>query len=308
MKQFSKHLTLVGKLGIIAAILVVAVIGIPSLKNDFIITVDGKELALDVDGVYAEDAMKALDASLPGVEYVIKENIEAKTFLADIGDVTISTRKAITTIINGQEVIDYTYTSSLQEFLSDDTTELFKAAGVIEVETDELLQTGTKFEINTIQQDLGVEHRDNAELTKGTEEVVQEGRAKQTLEIKQHNSDGAEPVLLLSKVLDEGSVHIIDVGTKPLPSIAPAIPSGSVWDQLAACESGGRWNVNTGNGYYGGLQFSAPTWNTASSAVGLNIGVASDATREEQILAATWLQNNSGWGQWPACSKKLGLY
>ncbi len=89
---------------------------------------------------------------------------------------------------------------------------------------------------------------------------------------------------------------------KTVASNAPAIAGGSVWDALARCESGGNWSINTGNGYYGGLQFSAATW----KAVG-GQGLPHQNSREEQIKRGQMLQARSGWGQWPACTKKLGL-
>lgn len=92
----------------------------------------------------------------------------------------------------------------------------------------------------------------------------------------------------------------------PIPSArrssAPAVAGGSVWDRLAQCESGGNWAINTGNGYYGGLQFSISSW----QAVG-GTGLPSDASREEQIMRAERLLAMQGWGAWPACTAKLGL-
>lgn len=78
--------------------------------------------------------------------------------------------------------------------------------------------------------------------------------------------------------------------------------SGGVWDKLAACESGGNWSINTGNGYYGGLQFTQSSW----SAVG-GSGSPSSASKAEQIKRAQILQSRQGWGAWPACSSKIGL-
>lgn len=77
---------------------------------------------------------------------------------------------------------------------------------------------------------------------------------------------------------------------------------GGVWDRLARCESGGNWQANTGNGYHGGLQFSASTWQAMGGS-----GVASQASRATQIRIAKRLQQRSGWGAWPACSRMLGL-
>lgn len=79
----------------------------------------------------------------------------------------------------------------------------------------------------------------------------------------------------------------------------------TVWDELAQCESGGNWHINTGNGYYGGLQFWAPTW---SDFGGLAFAPRADlASREEQILVAERVLAVQGWNAWPACSRKLGL-
>jgi hypothetical protein len=76
----------------------------------------------------------------------------------------------------------------------------------------------------------------------------------------------------------------------------------ATWDALAGCESGGNWATNTGNGYYGGLQFSASTWQAVGGS-----GLPSDHSRETQIHFGQILQARSGWGQWPHCSSELGL-
>lgn len=92
------------------------------------------------------------------------------------------------------------------------------------------------------------------------------------------------------------------VAKKTAARPAAAVATGSVWDRLAQCESGGNWAINTGNGYYGGLQFSLATWRGVGGS-----GLPSDASREEQIARGQALQARSGWGQWPECSAKLGL-
>ncbi|WP_065961473.1 transglycosylase family protein [Curtobacterium sp. UCD-KPL2560] len=84
---------------------------------------------------------------------------------------------------------------------------------------------------------------------------------------------------------------------------APAnAASGSTWDALAQCESGGNWAINTGNGYYGGLQFNLRTWQANGGA-----GNPASASREAQIAVAERVLASQGWGAWPACSAKLGL-
>ena len=77
--------------------------------------------------------------------------------------------------------------------------------------------------------------------------------------------------------------------------------SGGRWDALAACESGGNWSINTGNGYYGGLQFSLSSWRAVGGS-----GYPHQASKAEQIKRAEMLLARQGWGAWPACTAKLG--
>jgi hypothetical protein len=75
--------------------------------------------------------------------------------------------------------------------------------------------------------------------------------------------------------------------------------SGVNWDAVAACESGGNWAINTGNGYYGGLQFTMGTWRANGGA-----GSPHRASREEQILVAENVLRSQGIGAWPACGRR----
>lgn len=86
------------------------------------------------------------------------------------------------------------------------------------------------------------------------------------------------------------------------PAAAVVSTSGSVWDRLAQCESGGNWAINTGNGFYGGLQFTLSSWRAVGGS-----GYPNNASRSEQIARAEMLKARQGWGAWPACSAKLGL-
>ena len=83
---------------------------------------------------------------------------------------------------------------------------------------------------------------------------------------------------------------------------AAAPATGDAWARLRACESGGNYAANTGNGYYGAYQFSLTTWR----ALGYS-GLPSAAAPAVQDAAAQRLQASAGWGQWPACSRSLGL-
>ena len=71
------------------------------------------------------------------------------------------------------------------------------------------------------------------------------------------------------------------------------------WDAVAACESGGNWAINTGNGYYGGLQFTMGTWRANGGS-----GSPAGASREEQIRVAENVLHNQGIRAWPVCGRR----
>ena len=79
---------------------------------------------------------------------------------------------------------------------------------------------------------------------------------------------------------------------------------GVNWDAIAHCESGGNWSINTGNGYYGGLQFSRSTWRAYGG--GRFAATADQATRAEQILVAERVRDGQGLGAWPHCGRRAG--
>lgn len=77
--------------------------------------------------------------------------------------------------------------------------------------------------------------------------------------------------------------------------------SDSQWDAIAQCESGGKWNTSTGNGYSGGLQFTPSTWRAHGGQ-----GSPATASRAQQIAVAERVLASQGWGAWPSCSRKVG--
>lgn len=78
--------------------------------------------------------------------------------------------------------------------------------------------------------------------------------------------------------------------------------SEATWDRVAQCESGGVWSINTGNGYYGGLQFAHSTWKSHGGK-----GYAHQASKAEQIRIAEKVLRSQGPGAWPVCGRKAGL-
>ncbi|MFE4630462.1 transglycosylase family protein [Streptomyces mirabilis] len=102
-----------------------------------------------------------------------------------------------------------------------------------------------------------------------------------------------------------GAALLAPLGLLAATGNAAAADSG-VWDRIAKCESGGNWHINTGNGYYGGLQFSAGTWRAYGGTA--YASTADKASKAAQIAVASKVQNAQGWGAWPTCSARAGAY
>lgn len=93
----------------------------------------------------------------------------------------------------------------------------------------------------------------------------------------------------------------IAVGAPLAIAATPAQASSVNWDAIAQCESGGNWNTNTGNSFYGGLQFTQPTWKAYGGT-----GSPQNASREQQIQVAERVLQGQGIGAWPVCGKRGG--
>jgi len=108
---------------------------------------------------------------------------------------------------------------------------------------------------------------------------------------------------IANTVITPARESVVRMGTKPGTDV-PAVTNGFIWDAIAGCEAGGNWAINTGNGYYGGVQFDQGTW---AANGGLRYAPRADlATREEQIAIADVTQARQGWGAWPVCSGRAG--
>jgi uncharacterized protein YabE (DUF348 family) len=147
--------------------------------------------------------------------------------------------------------------------------------------------------------------REDGSMLEGETEVVRSGRdgaRDVTYRVTTRNGEVVARKVLRQDVITDPVAAIIKVGTKE--EVTTNFASGStVWDQLAECESGGNWAINTGNGYYGGLQFNLSTWQAYGGT-----GYPHQASRETQIAVATRLRDaNGGYGAWPHCSAQLGL-
>ena len=102
-----------------------------------------------------------------------------------------------------------------------------------------------------------------------------------------------------------GRMTVVGAVTLGVPLVLPGAADAGAkghWDRVAKCVSGGNWGTSTGNGYYGGLQFSKATWKAYGGQ-----GMPHKASRAQQIKIAEKVLKKQGWRAWPACSRKLGL-
>jgi resuscitation-promoting factor RpfB len=161
----------------------------------------------------------------------------------------------------------------------------------------------------------GVTRQNDASMYQGTTKVITagvEGSANVTYDMVFIDGKRVGLRRLSSQTLTAPRAQVEKVGTKarPVAPVAPAAPAPPVtssgglnWDAVAACESGGNWHINTGNGFYGGLQFDSGTW--LSNGGGAYAPRADLASREQQIAVATRLYNARGSSPWPVCGANL---
>jgi uncharacterized protein YabE (DUF348 family) len=146
---------------------------------------------------------------------------------------------------------------------------------------------------------------DDPDLDKGKTQVEDPGTPGEkmvTYKVTQKNGKEVSRQSMSEQVITPAKPKIIHVGTKK--AATPDIGDGSAWDRIAQCESGGNWAINTGNGYYGGLQFDKQTWNAYGGSA--YAALPSQASREEQIAIAEKVKAGRGgsYSAWPVCGKK----
>ena len=152
---------------------------------------------------------------------------------------------------------------------------------------------------------------DDPTLARGKQVVVDKGKPGETTAIMRvyvQNGQETRREQVRAGDTTPPTPRVVKVGTNDDIAAAPVVVvDGSVWDRIAKCEATGNWAINTGNGYYGGLQFDAGTWRSNGGTE--YAPLPSQASREEQIAVAEKVRDSrgGGYGAWPGCSRKLGL-
>ncbi len=144
-------------------------------------------------------------------------------------------------------------------------------------------------------------------MMEGETETVREGSdgvRDVTYKVRFRNGEVVDRSIVKQNVIEEPVAKIVKIGTKTEPETPSAnfAGGGTVWDKIAACESGGNWAANTGNGYYGGLQFNPGTWSSYGGQ-----GMPHENSREQQIAVAERVAAaEGGYGAWPHCGAQFG--
>jgi uncharacterized protein YabE (DUF348 family) len=277
------------------------------------VRVDGIERKVWTTALTVEDALRQLGMRTDGLEVSADRSrrIPLHGFALEIRtpktvvlvDGAAPPREVATTAQNVEELlvdlgVPLEFTDTV---LPARTTPLLPGATV------EVTRVRITEESRTVKIDPPVEKTEDPELAKGEEKVVEEGApGERVLVVRITTTNGKETRReeLSVKVTKDPLPRKLIVGTKE--AAVPPIPDGEVWDRLAKCESGGNWAINTGNGYYGGLQFDVGTWRAYGGDA--YAAYPHQATREQQIAIATKLRDDrGGYGAWPACARQLGL-
>jgi resuscitation-promoting factor RpfB len=278
----------------------------------------GRPLDVSVDGkdkrywVTATDVATALDqVGLRIGNAAVSESRDASIGRTGL-DLSVVTPKNLTVKIAGAKPHRRTVTALT-------TAEALKKLGVKVGKQDTVrpglghtLQDGDKIvftDIRTVTRkviqsvDFHTVKRSDSGMYTDQSSTVRDGRPgarKVVYRITYKNGDVTKRKALHVTVLRAPVDAIVKVGTKDRPAPAPAAnyaSGSSVWDKIAQCESGGNWAANTGNGYYGGLQFNLSTWQSYGGT-----GRPDQASRETQIAIATKVRDASGgYGAWPVC-------
>ncbi|MFW6597348.1 transglycosylase family protein [Propionibacteriaceae bacterium Y2011] len=299
------------------------------------ITVDGVERTHWTTATTVSELLSSLRIDAKGAELSTSRS-------ANIGrdglDLNLDTLKTVIVVVGGKEVRIETTGVKVAEALAaakvkpDDDDRV--SAGADDLLVNGMKITYVKVDHKTVTETKKLPHEtkyvQDDDLLKGKRETRTKGvDGEETTTFAEKYEDGkrVERKQVKQEVTTKPVTEVILVGTKEAPkpkppatnggsegssggssgggATAPTAPSGSVWDRLAQCESGGNWSINTGNGYYGGLQFSASTWRAFGG--GTYAAYAHQATRDQQIAIAKKVQASQGWGAWPACTAKLGI-
>lgn len=283
------------------------------------VTVDGEEQQIWTTALSVDEALGDLDIRAEGADVSV-----ARSQAIGRGgiDFEVRTPKEITVTADGATNPVTTTGLTVAEALTEagitlgDLDLVEPAADTVLADALAVTVRRVTVETATVTEAVPFEvtEQEDDSLEKGSESVETEGKAGTLERVVQNtyiDGDLSTTDVLSEEVVAAPVDQVVLVGTMEPPA-PPAEDDGDggggdvdggVWDRLAECESGGNWSINTGNGYYGGLQFSVGTWQAFGGS-----GYPHENSKAEQIRIAEKVRDNrGGYGDWPACARSLGL-
>ncbi len=275
------------------------------------LTVDGVSREVYVTALSVDEALQQLGYRADGL--VLSASRDERLPLDGMA-LSITTPKDVTLVADGQEQVVTTTAATAGDLLAEqgialsetDRTSLYLEQALL----DHMRLQVFRVTVADVQEPAPIPHErvetPDPEAFVGEETVTQPGQdGEQVTTVRVTTVDGVVTAreAVATEVTREPVAEQVSVGTKERPA-PPAVAGGGVWDQLAQCEAGGNWAINTGNGYYGGLQFNPGTWRAYGGT-----GLPHENSREQQIAIAQRVVDASGgtFRAWPGCRAKLGL-
>jgi resuscitation-promoting factor RpfB len=271
------------------------------------LTVDGVSRDVFVTALSVDEALEQLGLRTEGL--VLSASRSERLPLQGM-ELTITTPKEIVLVADGQERVVSTTAATAGDLLAEqgialsetDRTSLYLAQGLL----NRMRLQVYRVQVSEVSESTAIKaervETPDPNAVKGDEKVTKPGvDGEQVTTYRVTVVDGVETAreTLTTSVTREPVATQVTVGTKA----APVVAGGGVWDLLAKCEAGGNWAINTGNGYYGGLQFNAGTWRAYGGQ-----GMPHQNSREQQIaIGEKVVAASGGFGAWPGCASKLGL-
>jgi len=271
------------------------------------LTVDGVSRDVFVTALSVDEALEQLGLRTEGL--VLSASRSERLPLQGM-ELTITTPKEIVLVADGQERVVSTTAATAGDLLAEqgialsetDRTSLYLAQGLL----NRMRLQVYRVQVSEVSESTAIKaervETPDPNAVKGDEKVTKPGvEGEQVTTYRVTVVDGVETAreTLTTSVTREPVATQVTVGTKA----APVVAGGGVWDLLAKCEAGGNWAINTGNGYYGGLQFNAGTWRAYGGQ-----GMPHQNSREQQIaIGEKVVAASGGFGAWPGCASKLGL-
>ncbi len=272
-------------------------------------TVDGQPREEWVRSVTVDQALRQLGVPADGAFVSADRNMEVPEQGMNL---TVNTAKDITVTDGGEAPRQLTTTAVTVDDLVKDQNLQLGPEDNITPGGDQKITDGVQVQINrtgskvvnlTQPVEPPVQEIVDNSMFQGEEKIEKQGTPGEKIVFTRISTENGEETgreAVGEKITKQAEPTVKRVGGKEPPNSA-------IWDKLVQCEAGGNWAINSGNGYYGGLQFDKQTW----SAFGGDQFAAypHQASREQQIQVATKVRDSrgGGYGAWPGCSSKLGL-